>query len=68
MKPARMRYLLKKISAGKEDLPMKAAVLRSFGSPLAIETVPDPVLGTGEVIVDVMASRVLAYADRKSVV
>lgn len=41
---------------------MKAAVLRAFGSPLTIETVPDPVLGTGEVIVDVVASRVLAYA------
>jgi alcohol dehydrogenase len=41
---------------------MKAAVLRAFGSPLTIETVPDPVLGTGEVIVDVFASRVLAYA------
>ena len=42
---------------------MKAAVLKAFGSPLAIETVPAPVLGTGEVIVDVMASRVLAYAN-----
>jgi alcohol dehydrogenase len=42
---------------------MKAAVLKAFGSPLAIETVPDPVLGTGEVIVDVAASRVLAYAN-----
>src|SRR6478752_1026399 len=42
--------------------PMKAAVLKQFGSPLAIETLPEPVLGTGEVIVDVMASRVLAYA------
>ena len=44
---------------------MKAAILKSFGTPLAIETVPDPVLGTGtgEVIVDVAASRVLAYAD-----
>jgi len=41
---------------------MKAAVLKQFGSPLAIETLPEPVLGTGEVIVDVMASRVLAYA------
>src|ERR1700742_5316959 len=41
---------------------MKAAILRAFGSPLAIETVSDPVLGTGEVIVDVAASRVLAYA------
>src|SRR6266581_1778806 len=42
---------------------MKAAILKAFGSPLAIETVAEPVLGTGEVIVDVMASRVLAYAN-----
>lgn len=42
---------------------MKAAVLKAFGSPLAIENVPDPVLGTGEVIVDVAATRVLAYAN-----
>src|SRR5262252_6239012 len=31
---------------------MKAAVLKGLGSPLAVETVPDPVLGTGEVIAD----------------
>lgn len=43
-------------------LRMKAAILKSFGTPLAIETVPDPVLGTGEVIVDVAATRILAYA------
>lgn len=42
---------------------MKAAVLKQFGSPLAIETLPEPTLGTGEVIVDVMATRVLAYAN-----
>jgi alcohol dehydrogenase len=42
---------------------MKAAILKSFGTPLSIETVPDPVLGTGEVIVDVAATRMLAYAD-----
>jgi alcohol dehydrogenase len=41
---------------------MRAAVLKSFGSPLVVEEVPDPVLGTGEVIVDVAAARVLAYA------
>ncbi len=41
---------------------MKAAVLRALGSPLTIEDVPEPVLGTGEVIVDVVASRMLAYA------
>jgi len=42
---------------------MKAAVLNAFGSPLAIETLAEPRLGTGEVIVDVVASRVLAYAN-----
>ena len=41
---------------------MKAAVLKSFGSPLVVENVPEPVLGTGEVIVDVAAAKVLAYA------
>ncbi|UQD69121.1 zinc-binding alcohol dehydrogenase family protein [Bradyrhizobium japonicum] len=40
---------------------MKAAVLKSLGSPLVIENVPEPVLGTGEVIVDVVATRVLSY-------
>jgi alcohol dehydrogenase len=45
-----------------EKTTMKAAILKAFGMPLAIETVPDPVLGTGEVIVDVAASRVLSYA------
>ncbi|NUR11102.1 MAG: zinc-binding alcohol dehydrogenase family protein [Bradyrhizobium sp.] len=40
---------------------MKAAVLKSFGSPLVIENAPEPVLGTGEVIVDVVATRVLSY-------
>ncbi len=42
---------------------MKAAVLKAFGSPLAIDTLPDPVLGTGEVIVDVVAAGVLPYAN-----
>jgi alcohol dehydrogenase len=34
---------------------MKAAVLNAFGSPLSVARVPDPTLGTGEVIVDVVA-------------
>ena len=42
---------------------MKAAILKAFGTPLVVETVPDPVLGTGEVIVDVVVTRVLAYAN-----
>jgi alcohol dehydrogenase len=41
---------------------MKAAVLNAFGSPLEIQTLPDPVLGTGEVIVDVVATGVTSYA------
>jgi alcohol dehydrogenase len=41
---------------------MKAAVLNAFGSPLAIETLPDPVLGTGEIIVDMVAAGVPGYA------
>ena len=41
---------------------MKAAVLEAFGSPLVVEAVPAPTIGTGEVIVDVIASGVLPYA------
>ncbi|WP_027523843.1 zinc-binding alcohol dehydrogenase family protein [Bradyrhizobium sp. Ec3.3] len=40
---------------------MKAAILKSLGTPLVIEDVPAPTLGTGEVIVDVVATRVLPY-------
>lgn len=42
---------------------MKAAILKAFGSPLVIEAWPDPVLGTGEVIVDVVATGVQNYAN-----
>ena len=42
---------------------MKAALLKSFGTPLAVESAPAPKLGTGEVIVDVAATRVLSYAN-----
>src|ERR1700752_1491384 len=44
-------------------LPMKAAVLKSFGSSLAIEDVAAPALGTGEILVCVPASRVLPYSN-----
>jgi hypothetical protein len=44
------------------EVAMQAAVLNAFGQPLAIETLPDPVLGTGEVIVDVVAAGVTSYA------
>ena len=38
-----------------------ARVLRALGVPLAVQAVPDPVIGTGEVIVDFMAASVLPY-------
>jgi alcohol dehydrogenase len=41
---------------------MRAAVLKAFGAPLSIEQVPIPAIGTGEVVVDMVASGVLAYA------
>lgn len=41
---------------------MKAAVLNSFGASLDIQNVPEPVLGTGEVVVDVAAAPVASYA------
>jgi len=40
---------------------MKAAVLPDFGLPLSVEQVADPVIGTGEVVVDVVAAPVLSY-------
>ena len=42
---------------------MRAAILKAFGTPLAVETLPDPVLGPGEIIVDIAATSVLNYAD-----
>ncbi|MCP3719921.1 zinc-binding dehydrogenase [Paraburkholderia sp. CNPSo 3281] len=41
---------------------MKAAILKTLNTPLAIEQIPDPSAGTGEVIVDVVAAPVLSYA------
>ncbi|WP_454806829.1 alcohol dehydrogenase catalytic domain-containing protein [Paraburkholderia fungorum] len=41
---------------------MKAAILKTLGRPLEIETIADPSVGTGEVIVDVVATPVLSYA------
>jgi alcohol dehydrogenase len=41
---------------------MKAAVLEEFGTPLSIKEVPDPQIGSGEVLVDVLATCVPPYA------
>lgn len=41
---------------------MKAAILKTIGQPLAIEDIPEPVPGAGEVLVRVLAAPVLAYA------
>lgn len=40
---------------------MKAAVLNAFGAPLSVQTLPDPVLGSGEIIVDVVAAGIAGY-------
>jgi alcohol dehydrogenase len=40
---------------------MQAAILPAFGSPLSIEEVADPMIGTGEIVVDVVAAPVLSY-------
>ena len=42
---------------------MKAAILSGFGRQLSVENVPEPMIGTGEVLVDVVAAPVLSYAD-----
>ena len=41
---------------------MRAAVLHEFGSPLRLDEVDDPVAGSGEVVVDVLAAPVQNYA------
>jgi alcohol dehydrogenase len=41
---------------------MKAAVLEEFGRPLTICDVVDPHIGSGEVLVDVLATCVAPYA------
>ena len=40
---------------------MKAAVLHAFGQPFSLETLPDPVAGPGEAVIEVAAARVLSY-------
>jgi NADPH:quinone reductase-like Zn-dependent oxidoreductase len=42
---------------------MRAAVLREFGNPLALEEIPAPEVGGGEVVVEVLAACVPPYAD-----
>ncbi len=41
---------------------MKAAVLEAWGTPLKVQMIPDPVLGTGEVLVDMVATNLPSYA------
>ncbi len=42
---------------------MRAAVLETWGEPLVVRTLADPAVGTGEVLVDVVAAGVLSYSD-----
>jgi alcohol dehydrogenase len=41
---------------------MKAAILKEFGQPLSVENISDPVIGTGEVMVEIVSAPVLHYA------
>ncbi|MGW4245608.1 alcohol dehydrogenase catalytic domain-containing protein [Nocardia sp. NPDC004722] len=41
---------------------MRAATLTEFGKPLTVHDVPDPEIGGGEVLVEVLATCVLPYA------
>lgn len=41
---------------------MKAAILKEFGKPLSIEKKSDPVLGTGEVLIEVVSAPIQHYA------
>ncbi|WP_395292518.1 alcohol dehydrogenase catalytic domain-containing protein [Kitasatospora hibisci] len=42
---------------------MRAAVLTTFGAPLTLQEIPDPVAGGGEVVVEVLATSVPPYAE-----
>jgi alcohol dehydrogenase len=42
---------------------MKAAILKALRAPLAIETMPDPLAGPGEIVVEVVAAPVLSYTN-----
>lgn len=42
---------------------MRAAILQSFGQPLELQTLPAPTLGTGEVLIDVVAAPVFHYTN-----
>ena len=41
---------------------MRAAILKEWGEPLSVETIADPVIGTGEVTVDMVATSLPSYA------
>lgn len=42
---------------------MKAVIFERIGAPLTVRDMPEPVLGSGEVVVDVVAAPVLSYAE-----
>jgi alcohol dehydrogenase len=46
----------------KRGAIMKTAMLKVFGAPLSLVSLPDPVLGTGEIVVEVAAAGVLPYS------
>lgn len=42
---------------------MRAAILESPNTPLSLHTIPDPTIGTGEVLVDIVAAPVFHYTN-----
>ena len=53
---------LQDVSSPKTEAHHESRNPQTIRHALGIETVPNPVLGTGEVIVDVVATPILAYA------
>ena|SRR2546425_11415803 len=56
------RYYHKEKQLWKGNTLMRAAMLKAFGQPLTLEDIPEPVPAAGEVLVRVLATPVLAYA------
>ena len=58
----RITLVLPSWGPGPKNGRMKAVIWKSFEAPLVVEEVPEPTLGGGQVLIDVVAARVLAYA------
>jgi alcohol dehydrogenase len=57
-----LRFVRSVLNRARKEKLMKAAVLEAFGKPLVVDDVPDPKIGSGEVLVDVLATCIPPYA------